>query len=427
MGGRRAAELAARQSFGKLVAWLTARCGDVAAAEDALGDAFLAALRCWPVEGVPRAPEAWLLVVARRRLIDRARRGQTLERLLPELDAAAPGIDPDAPENAMEFPDERLRLLFLCAHPAIDPGIQAPLMLQTVLGLNASRIAAAFLVAPATMGQRLVRAKAKIREARIPFVLPPAEALPARSAAVLQAIYAAYTTGWDGQGDGGHDRGLAQEAVLLARLCVALLPEEPEARGLLALLLHCEARHGARRAADGTYVPLLEQDPALWDGALLAEAEAVLSQASRAGRPGRFQLEAAIQSLHAHRAVSGVVDWPALLGLYDGLLALAPSAGARVSRTAVLAELAGPERALAELEALATADPPLRQHQPWWALRAHLLQGTGQAHAAREAYGRAIDLAEDPAVRAFLRRRAGAAPPAPLPDDPGGHRHAGRP
>ncbi|MEA5389970.1 DUF6596 domain-containing protein [Cyanobium gracile UHCC 0139] len=408
MEGRRAAELAARQSFGKLVAWLTARCGDVAAAEDALGDAFLAALRRWPVEGVPRAPEAWLLVVARRRLIDRARRDRTLEMLLPELDAVAPGTDPETPENAMEIPDERLRLLFLCAHPAIDPGIQAPLMLQTVLGLNAGRIAAAFLVAPATMGQRLVRAKAKIRDAGIPFVLPPAEALPARSAAVLQAIYAAYTSGWDGRGEAGRDRGLTQEAVLLARLCADLLPEEPEARGLLALLLHCEARHGARRAADGSYVPLLEQEPDLWDRALIAEAEAALTQASRAGRPGRFQLEAAIQSLHAHRAVSGMVDWPALLGLYDALLALAPSAGGRVGRMAVLAELAGPAAALGELEALATAEPALGDHQPWWALRADLLQRSGQADAARQAYRRAIDLADDPAVRAFLRLRAGA-------------------
>ncbi len=411
MEGRRAAELAARQSFGKLVAWLTARCGDVAAAEDALGDAFLAALRRWPSEGVPRAPEAWLLVVARRRLIDRARRDRTLEQLLPELDAVATdpdATDPDTPDPPMDFPDERLRLLFLCAHPAIDPGIQAPLMLQTVLGLNASRIAAAFLVAPATMGQRLVRAKAKIREARIPFVLPVAEALPARSAAVLQAIYAAYTTGWDGQGDEGRDRGLAQEALLLARLCAALLPEEPEAGGLLALLLHCEARHGARRAADGSYVPLLEQEPALWDAGLIAEAETALTQASRAGRPGRFQLEAAIQSLHAHRAVSGTVDWPALLALYDGLLALAPSAGARVSRIAVLAELAGPTGALAELDALAAADPPLREHQPWWALRAHLLKRSGQAAEARQAYRRAIALADDPAVQAFLLKQSGA-------------------
>ncbi|MCT0207295.1 RNA polymerase sigma factor [Synechococcus sp. CS-1332] len=408
MEERRAAELAARQSFGKLVAWLTARCGDVAAAEDAIGDAFLAALKQWPEQGVPRAPEAWLLVVARRRLIDRARRDRTLERLLPELDAAAPGMDPETSENSMEIPDERLRLLFLCAHPAIDLGLQAPLMLQTVLGLTASRIAAAFLVAPATMGQRLVRAKAKIRDAGIPFVLPGAEALPTRSAAVLQAIYAAYTTGWNGDGDDGRDRGLTQEAVLLARLCAALLPEEPEAAGLLALLLHCEARHGARRAVDGSYVPLLEQEPALWDADLIAEAEAVLTQASRAGRPGRFQLEAAIQSLHAHRAVSGTVDWSALLGLYDALMALAPSAGGRVSRIAVLAELAGPERALAELEALAAADPALREHQPWWALRAHLLQRTSQAGAAQQAYRRAIALANDQAVRAFLLKQSGA-------------------
>jgi RNA polymerase sigma-70 factor (ECF subfamily) len=388
------------------VAWLTARCGDVAAAEDALGDAFLAALKQWPEQGVPRAPEAWLLVAARRRLIDRARRDRTLERLLPELGAAIPGMDPETPQNAMEFPDERLRLLFLCAHPAIDPGIQAPLMLQTVLGLNASRIAAAFLVAPATMGQRLVRAKAKIRQARIPFVLPGPEALPARSAAVLQAIYAAYSTGWDTAAEAAQVEVLTQEAVLLARLCAALLPQEPEARGLLALLLHCQARHGARRAADGSYVPLLEQDPGLWDAALIAEAEAELTQASLAGRPGRFQLEAAIQSVHAHRAVSGTVDWPALLRLYDALLALAPSVGARVSRVAVLAELAGPEGALAELDALATADPALRDHQPWWALRAHLLQRNGQAGEALQAYRRAIALAKDPAVRAFLRQVA---------------------
>lgn len=417
MEGRRAAELAARQSFGKLVAWLTARCGDVAAAEDALGDAFLAALRRWPVEGVPGRPEAWLLVVARRRLIDRARRSQSLERLLPELGAVAVATDPDTPEPPMEFPDERLRLLFLCAHPAIDPGIQAPLMLQTVLGLTAGRIAAAFLVAPATMGQRLVRAKAKIREARIPFVLPGAEALPARSAAVLQAIYAAYTTGWEGRGDAGRNRGLTQEAELLARLCAALLPEEPEAGGLLALLLHCEARHGARRAADGSYVPLLEQEPGQWDAALIAEAEAVLTQASRAGRPGRFQLEAAIQSLHAHRAVSGTVDWPALLGLYDALLALAPSAGGRVSRIAVLAELAGPADALAELEALAAADPALGEHQPWWALRAHLLQRSGRAGEAQQAYRCAIALADDPAVRSFLAQRAlDSLPPLDVPE-----------
>ncbi len=409
MEGRRAAELAARQSFGKLVAWLTARCGDVAAAEDALGDAFLAALRRWPSEGVPRSPEAWLLVVARRRLIDRARRDRTLELLLPELDAAAPGLDPEPSENAMEIPDERLRLLFLCAHPAIDPGLQAPLMLQTVLGLTAHRIAAAFLVAPATMGQRLVRAKAKIREARIPFVLPGPEALPARSAAVLQAIYAAYTAGRDGGGDTGGSTALTREALLLARLCADLLPEEPEALGLLALLLHGEARHGARRAADGSYVPLLEQEPGRWDAALIAEAEATLTRASRAGRPGRFQLEAAIQSLHAHRAISGTVDWPALLGLYDGLLAVAPSAGARVSRIAVLAELAGPQPALAKLDALAATEPTLGDYQPWWALRAHLLQRSGQAHAAQEAYGRAIDLADDPAVRAFLGQRAASA------------------
>ncbi len=407
MGGRRAAELAARQSYGKLVAWLTARSGDVAAAEDALGDAFLAALTQWPLQGVPRAPEAWLLVAARRRLIDQARRGRTWERLLPELSAGALPLEPEPMEPAMAIPDERLRLLFVCAHPAIDPGIQAPLMLQTVLGLNAERIGRAFLVAPATMGQRLVRAKAKIRDAAIPFVLPEPGALPQRSAAVLQAIYAAYTTGWDeAEAEGQDPRGLAEEALVLARLCAQLLPAEPEARGLLALLLHCQARQPARRSQQGDYVPLLEQNPRQWDRRLIAEAEAQLSLAFQAGRMGRFQLEAAIQSVHAQRANGRPVDGPALLNLYGALLALAPSAGARVSHAAALAEVAGPLAALTALEGLAAEDAALEGYQPYWALRAHLLGNLGRQEDAREAYGRAIALSRDPAVREFLQRRA---------------------
>jgi RNA polymerase sigma-70 factor (ECF subfamily) len=415
MEGQRAAELAARQSYGKLVAWLTARSGDVAAAEDALGDAFLAALKQWPVQGVPRAPEAWLLVAARRRLIDHARRGRTWERLLPEFTAGAFSQQVEPMNQPMAIPDERLRLLFVCAHPAIEPGIQAPLMLQTVLGLNAERIGRAFLVPPGTMGQRLVRAKAKIRDAAIPFVLPEACALPERSAAVLQAIYAAYTSGWDDfEGSGPGPRGLAEEALLLARLCAQLLPAEPEARGLLALLLHCQARQGARRGMQGSYVPLLEQDPRRWDRQLIAEAEAELTLASQAGKMGRFQLEAAIQSVHARRAVSGAVDWPVLLRLYGALLEWAPSAGARVSHTAALAEVEGPLSALVALEALAADDPALLGFQPYWALRAHLLGRTGQARQAREAYKQAMARTRNPAVLAFLRERSAiAAAPEP--------------
>jgi predicted RNA polymerase sigma factor len=251
MDAHRAAELAARHSYGRLVAYLAAQTNDVAAAEDALGDAFLSALKTWREKGIPKNPEAWLLVTARYRLIDIARRMQVqfkalntlnlseLNNLSTELSVEALTFDTQA------FPDERLKLLFICAHPAIDANIHTPLMLQTVLGLNAAQIASAFLVAPATMSQRLVRAKAKIRDAGIAFELPKLEELPTRLAAVLQAIYAAYSNAWETVNwetvDGGDPRhpGLAQEAIWLASLCVQLAPQEPEARGLLALMLYC--------------------------------------------------------------------------------------------------------------------------------------------------------------------------------------------
>jgi RNA polymerase sigma-70 factor (ECF subfamily) len=395
---RRAAEDAARASYGRLVAILAARTRDVAAAEDALADAFAAALSAWPERGVPANPEAWLLTAARRGLSHGRRHAGVADAALPTMLQLAEEAED---REAHAIPDERLRLLFVCAHPAIDPAARAPLMLQTVLGLDAARIASAFLVAPATMGQRLVRAKARIRDAGIRFAVPEPAEMPERLESVLDAVYAAYGSGWDDvDGADPRRRGLADEALWLARLVAALLPDEPEPKGLLALILHCEARRPARRGPGGRFVPLAEQDPSLWSRTAAAEAEAALEAAARAGRLGRFQLEAAIQSAHAARARLGAVPWRSIALMYEALVRIAPTAGALVGRAAAVAEAAGAEAGLALLD-----DVPadlVAAYQPAWALRAHLLSRLGRPDEARAARVRAAGLSEDPAVRAFL-------------------------
>ncbi len=399
------AEGAARRSYGKLVAFLAARTRDVAGAEDALSEAFAAALADWPRRGVPDNPEAWLLTVARRRMIDVARRRRLEEdasvqfALLAELEDAEPAA----------LPDRRLELLFACAHPAIDAAVRAPLMLQAVLGFDAGTIASAFLVAPATMGQRLVRAKARIRQAGIGLQVPAPAQLPERLDAVLAAIYAAYAEGWsDAEGADPRRHNLADEAIWLGRLVAALLPQEAEALGLLALMLHAQARRRARRDAAGEYVPLERQDPALWDAGMIDEAEDLLRQASGFGAPGRFQLEAAVQSAHCVRRRTGSPDWAAVLALYYALHALTASPVAALNRAVALAATQGPAQGLAALEA-AAADPRLQDYQPYWAARADLLARTGARSEAAAAYERAIGLERDPAVRRFLQRRAAAA------------------
>ncbi len=404
---RQAAESVARRSYGKLVAFLASRTRDVAAAEDALSEAFAAALADWPLNGLPSNPEAWLLTVARRKSIDMARRQQN---------AAAAGLDLErvaavlgAPSDT-EIPDRRLALMFACAHPAIDSGIRAPLILQVILGLDAATIASAFLMSPSAMAKRLVRAKNKIREAGIPFRIPEREELSSRLDAVLEAIYAAFSEGWsDATGTDMMRRDLTGEAFFLARLVTQLLPDEPEALGLLALMLHAEARRPARRNPHGEYVTLEEQDVSLWDVRMIDEAEELLLRASAKAAIGRYQLEAALQSAHVCRRCTGRADWAAMLRLYDALFTLSNSPVVAINRALTIAEIEGANAALETMPDLA-ADPRLAAYQPYWAARAELLSRTAAHREARHAYEIAIGLERDASVRGFLRARQSALP-----------------
>ena len=399
----RAMERVARESYGRLVAYLSSHTRDVASAEDALSNALVAALKAWPRDGVPQNPEAWLLTAARRSFIDLVRHRQVAEASEPTLQLLREEREMTL---AAEFPDDRLKLLFVCAHPAIDAGMHTPLMLQTVLGLDAARIAHAFLVSPATMGQRLVRAKTKIRDGGIQFEVPQERELPQRLDAVLEAIYAAFGIGWDdmaGVDQSGQE--LAEEAIWLGRVLLQLMPGEAEVHGLLALMLHCEARRAARRGPDGRYVPLSEQDCRRWSLPLVEEAERHLDEASSRGRTGRFQLEAAIQSVHAERARSGGIEWNAIMMFYEQLIRISPTLGTRTGYAAAVAEARGAEAGLAALNAIDPDD--ISAYQPYWAVRAHLLQRLGKTPEALDAFDRAIGLTEDPAVRQFLLQRRG--------------------
>ncbi len=403
--GAAVAEHAARSSYGKLLAFVAQRTRDLAEAEDALSEAFAQALHEWPRTGAPDKPEAWLLTVARRKATDAARKRQTARAGEARLILMSEELD--VVNTPAEIPDERLGLMFACAHPAIDAGVRAPLMLQTILGFDAAAIAAAFLVSPAAMGQRLVRAKTKIKHAGVPFRTPAREDLAPRLEAVLDAIYAAYAEGWsDPQGADARLRNLAVEAIWLGRLIVDLMPDEPEALGLLALMLHTEARRGARRDADGFYVPLADQDVTRWDGDMIEEAEDLIRRATVMQRPGRYQLEAAVQSAHAVRRQDGVADWPAILALYDVLMNLTDSPVVAVNRAVALAQARGPVAGLFALDAV--GDARLDDYQPYWAARADLLARAGDVQAAGAAYERAIALEQDQAARAFLEKRRAA-------------------
>ncbi len=303
------------------------------------------------------------------------------------------------------FPDERLKLLFVCAHPAIDVAARTPLMLQTVLGMDAARIASAFLVSPAAMSQRLVRAKNKIRDAAIPFCVPERPEWDERLSFVLDAIYSAYTTGWESLMEvSSTHHALAEDAIALGRTLVQLMPTEPEAHGLLALMLHCEARRAARYRSKGEFVPLDHQDTALWSLAMIDEAEKHLRTAATFKQMGRYQLEAAIQSIHNSRAVSGSIDWPEIVLLYEGLVKIAPGIGSLVGRAVAITQAGDPVAGFAALEEIPASR--IANYQPYWAARGHLLQLLNQKDEAQKAFTRAASLTDDPALREYLFKRS---------------------
>ncbi|CRZ14533.1 RNA polymerase ECF-subfamily sigma factor [Mycolicibacterium neworleansense] len=385
----------AGRSYGRLLALLAAQCRDIAAAEDALADAMERALQRWPQDGIPGNPEAWLLTVARNRLRDmwKSPAHRLTGPLTDDYDVVEGGAE------AAEIPDRRLELMLVCAHPAIAVDIRTPLMLQTVLGVDAAAIAAAFAVAPATMAQRLVRAKKRIRDTGIPFTLPERADLATRLPEVLEAVYGAYSIDWLSVPQRPVIDSLASEALHLALVLVELLPEEPEALGLAALICLCEARRPARFDRSGNFVALDDQDRGRWDTGLLARGERLLAQAHRSRRPGRFQYEAAIQSAHC----AAGVDRQAVRKLYRALMRVGPSLGAAVALAALDGEIDGADAGLRALNAI--TDRSADVFQPAWVTRGHLLAEAGRAEEAAAAYRRAIELTSDEAVRSHLTGR----------------------
>ncbi|MEU8317368.1 DUF6596 domain-containing protein [Nonomuraea sp. NPDC048881] len=398
-----------REERGRLLAALVRRFGDLDLAEEVTSDAVEAALRHWPAEGVPPNPGAWLMTTARRKAVDRLRREQALATRLAVLAAEAERAAPEAPPGEDGgLPDERLRLFFTCAHPALPAEDRGALTLRCLAGLTTPEVARAYLVPAQTMAKRIVRAKKKIREARVPFRVPEAHELPERVPGVLQVIYSIFTEGYAASSGPFLQRlDLAEEAIRLARILRRLLPAEREVAGLLALLLLVHARRDARAGPEGEPVLLGEQDRGLWDRAMIEEGSALVVTALSGGPPGPYAVQAAIAALHDEAPDLATTDWPQVVALYDVLLALDPSPVVALNRAAAVAMRDGPEAGLALLEELAGARR-LRDYHPYLLARADLLHRLGRLPEAAEAYRAALGAAGSEPERTHLRRRLAA-------------------
>ncbi|TYC18786.1 RNA polymerase sigma factor [Actinomadura syzygii] len=392
-----------RAEWGRVVATLIRVTGDWDLAEECAQEAFARALETWPVDGVPRGPGAWLTTTARNHALNRLRRGATETAKLRELTAmSGPPETPDPPDVS-GVPDDRLRLIFTCCHPALPLDARVALTLRTLLGLSTAEIARAFLVSEPAMGQRIVRAKRKIRQAGIPYRVPPAHLLPERTASVLGVVYLLFNEGYAASGGADPIRGgLCAEAIRLARVLRDLMPDEPEAAGLLALLLLQDSRRDARQDAAGDLVPLEEQDRDRWDRAAVAEGAALLDAALRRAAPGPYQVQAAIAACHATARRAEDTDWPQIAALYDRLLVLTPSPVVRLNRAVAIAMAEGPEAALPLLDDL-EADLPGYHLLP--ATRADLLRRLNRPDEAAAFYRQALALARAEPDRRFLARR----------------------
>jgi RNA polymerase sigma-70 factor, ECF subfamily len=387
-----------RAEHGRAVAVLVRVFGDIDVAEEAVAEAFTAAVQRWPADGMPPSPAGWIITTARHRAIDRLRREAS--RADRHAQAALPHAR-DEPIEEGPVLDERLRLIFTCCHPALGRAAQVALTLRLLGGLTTAEIARAFLVPEPTMAQRLVRAKGKIRDAKIPYRIPAADDLPGRLQSVLAVVYLVFNEGYAASsGETLIRAGLCAEAIHLGRQLAELMPGEPEVLGLLALMLLAESRRAGRTTAAGALVPLSEQDRSRWDRVLIAEGQAIVRECLRRNEPGVYQIQAAIQAVHSDAPDAAVTDWGQIVRLYDQLLAFDPSPVAALNRAVAVAEVHGPGPALALVEALDLPAYPL-----FHAIRADLLRRLGRNPEAAAAYGRAIELTENAAEREFLRRR----------------------